>query len=72
MFYTNIDKPGMLASVGATLAGEKINIPGLSHGRHKRGQQALTVINVDSTLTEEVLGKLEKIDGVLEVRPVWL
>ena len=72
LFYTNIDRPGMLASVGATLADEKINIAGLSLGRDKPGQKALTVINVDTALTDQVLGKLQKIDGVFEVRSVWL
>lgn len=37
LFYANIDRPGMLASVGATLAEEKINIAGLSLGRDKPG-----------------------------------
>ena len=72
LFYTNIDRPGMLASVGATLADEKINIAGLSLGRDKPGQKALTVINVDTPLTESVLKKVGKIDGVSEVRAVEL
>jgi D-3-phosphoglycerate dehydrogenase / 2-oxoglutarate reductase len=72
LFYSNIDKPGMLASVGATLAGENINIAGLSLGRDKPGQKALTVINVDSPIPLNVLRKLEKIDGVYEVRAVRL
>ena len=72
LFYTNIDRPGMLASVGATLAVEKINIAGLSLGRDKPGQRALTVINVDSPLTEDILRKVEQIDGVFNVKAVHL
>jgi len=72
LFYTNVDRPGMLASVGATLAVEKINIAGLSLGRDKPGQRALTVINVDSPLTEEILRKVEKIEGVFDVKAVRL
>jgi D-3-phosphoglycerate dehydrogenase / 2-oxoglutarate reductase len=72
LFYTNIDRPGMLASVGATLADENINIAGLSLGRDKPGQKALTVINVDSALTDEVLARLGRIDGVYEVRAIRL
>lgn len=62
----------LLASVGATLAVEKINIAGLSLGRDKPGQRALTVINVDSPLTEDILRKVEKIDGVFDVKAVRL
>ncbi len=72
LFYTNIDRPGMLASVGATLAEEKINIAGLSLGRDKPGQKALTVINVDTALSSEVLAKLGRIGGVFEVKAVRL
>ncbi|MBF8296514.1 MAG: SerA [Bacteroidetes bacterium] len=72
LFYTNIDRPGMLASVGATLAVEKINIAGLSLGRDKPGQRALTVINVDSPLPEDILRKVGKIDGVFDVKAVRL
>ena len=72
LFYTNVDRPGMLASVGATLAVEKINIAGLSLGRDKPGQRALTVINVDSRLTEDILRKVEQIDGVFNLKAVHL
>ncbi len=72
LFYTNIDRPGMLASVGARLAAENINIAGLSLGRDKPGQKALTVINVDTPIPLEVLERLQKIDGVFEVRAVRL
>jgi len=72
LIYTNIDRPGMLASVGARLAAENINIAGLSLGRDKPGQKALTVINVDTPISMEMLRKLQKIDGVFEVRSVRL
>lgn len=72
LIYTNIDKPGMLASVGSILAAENINIAGLSLGRDNPGQKALTIINIDSPISLEILRKLEKIDGVLEVRAVKL
>ena len=72
LIYTNIDKPGMLASVGSILAAENINIAGLSLGRDNPGQKALTIINIDSPISSEILRKLEKIEGVLEVRAVKL
>ncbi len=72
LIYTNIDRPGMLASVGARLAAENINIAGLSLGRDKPGQKALTVINVDTPISMDMLRKLQKIDGVFEVRSVRL
>jgi hypothetical protein len=61
-----------MASGGATLAAERIAIAGLSRGRGKPEQRALTVINVDSRLTEEILRNAEKIDGVFDVKAVRL
>jgi D-3-phosphoglycerate dehydrogenase len=72
LFYSNIDRPGMLAGVGAILAAEGINIAGLSLGRDEPGKRALTVINVDSVLPSSVLTKLGKMDGVFEVKAVTL
>ncbi len=72
LFYSNIDRPGMLAGVGAILAAEGINIAGLSLGRDQPGRRALTVINVDGAMAPSVLKKLGKIDGVFEVRAVKL
>jgi D-3-phosphoglycerate dehydrogenase len=72
LFYKNIDKPGMLANVGAVLAAENINIAGLALGRDQPGQRAVTIINVDSPIPLEILKKLEKIEGVFEVKSARL
>ncbi len=72
LFYKNIDRPGMLATVGSILADAKINIAGLALGRDKPGQRALTVINVDSPIPENLLQRMEQIDGVFEVKSVRL
>ncbi len=72
VLYKNVDKPGMLARVGAELAKAEINIAGLALGRDNPGQKALTVINVDSGIPAQTLRKLEQIEGVSEVRTVKL
>jgi len=72
LFYSNIDRPGMLAGVGAILAAERINIAGLSLGREEPGRKALTVISVDDAIPSSVLKKLGEMEGVFEVRAVKL
>lgn len=64
LFYKNPDRPGMLAKVGQILAENSINIAGLSLGRFGIGKQALTVINLDSGINKEILGKISSIEGV--------
>lgn len=72
LLYKNVDKPGMLAKVGSELAAAQVNIAGLALGRDNPGQKALTVMNVDSQISPKVLKKLERIEGVFEVRLVKL
>ena len=72
LLYKNIDRPGMLASAGAILASQGINIGGLALGRLGPGDLALTVMNVDSPIPGGVLEMLQKLDGVSEVRALRL
>ena len=70
LFYSNIDRPGMLANVGRILADANINIAGLSLGRTEMGKEALTVINVDSEIDKEVLKSISGINGITKVYTV--
>lgn len=72
LYYTNIDRPGMLAKVGTILAEANINIAGLSLGRTGVGERALTVVSVDSPIPDEVLQKVQSLDGVFHAKVVTL
>lgn len=72
LYYTNIDRPGMLAKVGALLAEANINIAGLSLGRSGMGERALTVVNVDSQIPDGVLQKVAALDGIFNAKVVIL
>lgn len=70
LFYSNIDKPGILATVGKILADERINIAGLSLGRKGIGEEALTVINTDSVIERIIVQKISAISGINNVYSV--
>ena len=70
LFYKNIDRPGMLARVGRLLADANVNIGALALGRKGRGEMALTAVNVDDVLTDDVLAEISSLDGVESVRAV--
>ncbi len=72
LFYNNIDKPGMLAKVGSLLAEANVNIAGLMLGRTEVGKHALTVINIDSKISQSILEKITKFDGVFDAKVVEL
>ena len=72
LYYTNIDRPGMLAKVGTILAEANINIAGLSLGRSGVGERALTVVSVDNPIPNEVLDKVKSLDGIFHAKVVQL
>ncbi len=70
--YENEDRPGMLAQVGAVLAGKNINIGSLVLGRKKLIKKAITVLTVDSEIKNEVLSEIVKINGIINAKFVRL
>ncbi|MEW6510015.1 MAG: phosphoglycerate dehydrogenase [Bacteroidota bacterium] len=72
LIYYNIDRPGMLASVGAVLARHAVNIGGVSLGRSAAGQMALTVMNIDTPLPPAAMAELNGLDGITRLRTVFL
>jgi D-3-phosphoglycerate dehydrogenase len=72
LMYKNIDKPGMLASVSRELSSSKINIASLSLGRNSEGDLAMTVINVDSRLNDEMKKSISSIEGIKDIYTVCI
>lgn len=72
IFYTNVDKPGMLAAVSGALAEQDINIASLSLGRSGKGSNAVTAVRVDKKLTGAELQPIEELEGVHGVRYISL
>ena len=64
IFYSNVDRPGVLASVGRVLAEANINIAGLSLGRLGKGERAITAISIDSPVNKGTLKKISEIEDV--------
>ncbi len=72
IFYSNIDRPGMLAAVGSLLAASNVNIAGMALGRSAPGERAITFMSVDSDIPEGVLKEISKVEGVFEVKSIRL
>ena len=68
----NQDKPGMVAHIGSILGRNNINIAGMTFGRAKRGGLAMTVINVDSEVSEKLLVQIRKGKYIKEVKAIKL
>jgi len=66
----NFDKPGVIGNLGHTLGDNSINIARLQLSRQQVDGQALVVLSTDSTVPEDVLGKLRALPNVISVSQV--
>ena len=68
----NQDKPMVLGKVAMVLGESGVNIANLFLGRDIMGGKALTVLNVDELISEEVLRKIRQVPFVEDVKVVRL
>jgi len=66
----NQDKAGIVGQIGTILGESGINIAGMNFGRAKAGGEAITVLNVDSEVPQNVLSKIKKARYIKEVKQV--
>ena len=68
----NWDRPGIIGNLGTLLGKHNINIAAMTFGRQKPGGRAITVLNVDSPVSGDILDKIKKTENVLAVRVIRL
>ncbi len=68
----NEDKPGVIATLGQVLADAGINIAMMNLSRRKIQGKAISLINVDSEIPEEVLETLRQKDFIISAVQVSL
>lgn len=72
LVINNQDKPGVIGFLGTTLGSHNINIAGMSLGRQASGDIALTILNLDNPLTEEVISKIQSNPNIVSLKLVKL
>lgn len=68
LLFENLDRPGVLASVGNVLAGHGVNIADVALGRREGTGHAVTVMRVDDDLSDSLLQELSRLEVVQRVR----
>lgn len=68
LVIANANVPNMLGQISTTMANAGLNIHDMVN--KSKGELAYTVVDVDSTIPQEVVTQLEAIDGVVMVRIV--
>lgn len=70
VFIQNWDRPGLIGNLGTIMAKHDINIATMTFGRDKPGGRAISVLNVDSIVSQELLNKIKKLENILTVKEI--
>jgi len=68
----NLDKPGIIGNLGTLLGKQNINIAAMTFGRERLGGKTISVLNVDSPVSAEILDKIKKTENILAVKIIKL
>ncbi|TAN41276.1 MAG: phosphoglycerate dehydrogenase [Nitrospirae bacterium] len=68
----NNDKPGVIGNIGATLGKNSINIARMHFGRKSAGGMAISVVNIDSPVTDKVLDEIKALPNILDIKVINL
>jgi len=70
LFINNNDKPGIVGAIGTILAEARINIAGITLGREDQTGVAVSVVNVDGEIPENVITALRQTKNILFVKAI--
>ncbi len=62
LLFVNIDQPGVIGKVGTILGKTGVNIASFTLGRMAAGGEALAVLHLDDTISEDLLKELADLD----------
>ena len=71
LFFRNVDRPGIVGSVGNVLGKNGINIAGFDLSRVEGGE-AVAFVTVDNEITKEILKEIRDVDGIVDAKVVIL
>jgi D-3-phosphoglycerate dehydrogenase len=70
LFIRNQDVPGVIGRVGTILGNRNVNIANFALGRNQQAGEALGLVSVDNTISEEALNEIRAIPAVRVARVV--
>ncbi len=72
LFMYNNDKPGVIGNIGTLLGKNDINIARMHFGRETQGGLAISVVSIDTPVTEKIVNKIKKLPNILSVKQISL
>ena len=70
IYIENLDKKGLIGSLGMLLGRENVNIAAMTIGRDKPGGRAISVWNIDSRASNELVQKIKKLENILTAKGI--
>ncbi len=70
LVLTNNDKPGVIGGIGTLLGQNGINIARMQFGRENQGGLAMSIVSIDSQVSDELMAKVKKLPNVLSVKQI--
>lgn len=67
LVLTNLDQPGVVGFIGTVLGDNKINIAEFQVGRKTAGGEAVSILNIDSALSADIVKKIRNYSGITNV-----
>ncbi len=64
----NNDKPGVIGGIGTILGQNGINIARMQFGREQQGGLAMSVVSIDSAVSDDLMAKIKQLPNVLSVK----
>jgi D-3-phosphoglycerate dehydrogenase / 2-oxoglutarate reductase len=74
LYLRNVDQPGVIGYVGTTLGKHGVNIATFALGRREatRGAEAVSLVRVDGTVSEDILAPLQENKAITQAKLIRL
>jgi D-3-phosphoglycerate dehydrogenase len=72
LFMYNNDRPGVIGSIGSLLGKNNVNIARMHFGRESAGGMAISVVNVDAKVSDELLEEMKTLPNILSIKVIEL
>lgn len=72
LYALNKDMPGHVGRIGTLLGEHGVNIGSFALGRYAEGDKAISILQVDDTLTDDIVTQIANLETVLDVKRITL
>lgn len=72
LYILNNDRPGVIGNIGSYLGKNNINIARMHFGRESAGGMAISVVSIDTPVSDEQIEEIKKMPNIISVKLVNL